>query len=331
MRGSLCKQCARLRALASHCGTARRLRAAGSDIVRFEVTSRRFCAAAASIALACGVQVTSARSQGQRPLLVSFAPATLHPGDVARVDVGGVNGRERITGSVLGQDLAFHYDERQQTWRALVGVDLDTKAGAYQLRIGRDAGAAVATRTLRVVPKQFRVRRLSVPGGFVDPPPEALAQIARDSASLTEAYARVTPRQWSGHFVLPVDGRPTSNFGTRSYYNGQRRSPHAGVDFVGEPGTPVRAANHGRVVVAASMYFTGNTIVIDYGDRLFSVFAHLSELRAKVGDTVEPATIVGLVGATGRVTGPHLHWSVRLNGARVDPLSLVAATADAER
>jgi murein DD-endopeptidase MepM/ murein hydrolase activator NlpD len=168
---------------------------------------------------------------------------------------------------------------------------------------------------------------LSVPGSFVDPPAEALEQITRDAEMLADAYARVSPRRWSGAFVLPVDGRPTSNFGTRSYYNGQRRSPHAGVDFVGEPGTPIRAANRGEVVVASPMYFTGNTIVVDYGDRLFSVFAHLSEIHAKVGDTVEAATIVGLVGATGRVTGPHLHWSVRLNGARVDPLSLVAATS----
>jgi murein DD-endopeptidase MepM/ murein hydrolase activator NlpD len=303
--------------------------AAGSDIVRFEVASRRLRALAVSIAV-CG-ELATARSQEQRPLLVSFAPSTLQPGDVARVDVGGASSDEQITASVLGQDLAFHYDEPRQTWRALIGIDLDTKPGAYRLRISRDAGATTATRTLRIAPKQFRVRRLRVPRGFVDPPPEALAQIARNSATLAEAYARVTPRLWSGAFLLPVDGRPTSNFGTRSYYNGQRRSPHAGVDFVGEPGTPVRAANHGRVAVAAPMYFTGNTIVIDYGDRLFSVFAHLSELRAKVGDTVEPATIVGLVGATGRVTGPHLHWSVRLNGARVDPLSLVAATANGER
>ena len=308
-----------------------RPRAAGSDIVRFDVTSRRFCAAAAAIAFACCVELASARSQGQRPLLVSFEPATPSPGDVARVDVSGVNGDERITGSVLGQELAFHFDEGQQKWRALVGIDLDTKPGAYRLRIGRAAGAAAVTQTLRIVPKEFRVRRLSVPGGFVDPPQEALEQIARDSAALAEAYARITSRQWSGPFVLPVDGRPTSNFGTRSYYNGQRRSPHAGVDFVGATGTPVRAANHGRVVVAAPMYFTGNTIVVDYGDRLFSVFAHLSELHVKAGDAVEPTTIVGLVGATGRVTGPHLHWSVRLNGARVDPLSLVAATANAER
>lgn len=295
------------------------------------MTSRHFCVAAASIALACCVELASARSQGQRPLLVSFAPLTLHPGDVARVDVGGANRDEMITGSVLGQELSFHYDEGQQKWRALVGIDLDTKPGTYRLRIGRNTGTPSDTQMLRIVPKEFRVRRLRVPGGFVDPPAEALEQIARDSAALAEAYARVTPRQWSGSFVLPVDGRPTSNFGTRSYYNGQKRSPHAGVDFVGQPGTPVRAANHGRVVVAAPMYFTGNTIVVDYGDRLFSVFAHLSELHAKAGDTVEPATIVGLVGATGRVTGPHLHWSVRLNGARVDPLSLVAATTDGEQ
>ncbi|MEO5742099.1 MAG: M23 family metallopeptidase [Vicinamibacterales bacterium] len=258
--------------------------------------------------------------------MVSISPSTLHPGDVARVDVGGLLGDERITGTVLEQELTFHYDERQQQWRALVGIDLDAKPGMYRMRIDRASGAAATTHTLSIVPKVFRVRRLRVSGGFVDPPAQMLDQIALDSAALAAAYARITPRQWSGPFVLPVDGSPTSNFGTRSYYNGQRRSPHAGVDFVGETGTPVRAANYGQVVVAAPMYFTGNTIVVDYGDRLFSVFAHLSELDAKVGDTVGPTTIVGLVGATGRVTGPHLHWSVRLNGARVDPLSLVAAS-----
>lgn len=261
---------------------------------------------------------------------MSIAPATLHPGDVARIDIAGVDGDAQLTGTVLGQDLAFHYDAQRQMWRALVGIDLDTKPGTYRIRIDRTGGGAPA-RTLRVVPKQFRVRRLRVPAGFVDPPAEAIEQIKGDAAVLAEAYARVSPKRWSGAFELPVDGKPTSNFGTRSYYNGQPRSPHAGVDFVGAVGTSIRAANHGEVVVASPMYFTGNTIVIDYGDRLLSVYAHLSEMHAKVGDTVEPSTIVGLVGATGRVTGPHLHWSVRLNGARVDPLSLVTATANGER
>lgn len=286
--------------------------------------------AAVAIPFAVCVNLASARSQGQRPFQVSFNPSTVGPGDVTIVQVSGLDGDAKVTGTVLAQELSFHYDEHRQAWRALVGVDLDTKPGAYRLGIQRDARTA-ATETLRVAPKQFRVRRLRVAAEFVEPPPQALEQIAHDSAALAAAYARVSPKKWMGSFVLPVDGKPTSNFGTRSYYNGEPRAPHAGVDFMGAPGTPVRAANHGEVVIASSMYFTGNTVVVDYGDRLVSVFAHLSELRAKSGDTVAPNTIVGLVGSTGRVTGPHLHWSVRLNGKRVDPLSLVAATVGAEQ
>jgi murein DD-endopeptidase MepM/ murein hydrolase activator NlpD len=297
------------------------------DIVGFDVISRRVFPAIA-IPLALCVNVISARSQGQRPLQVSYTPASVGPGDVAIVEVSGVGRDAKLTASVLAQDLLFHYEEDRQTWRALVGVDLDTKPGAYQLNIRNDARTA-APQTLRVAPKQFRVRRLRVPAEFVEPPPDALAQIGRDTAALAAAYARVSPKKWNGSFVLPVEGKPTSNFGTRSYYNGEPRAPHAGVDFMGAPGTPVRAANHGEVVIASPMYFTGNTVVVDYGERLVSVFAHLSELRTKAGDTVGPDTIVGLVGSTGRVTGPHLHWSVRLNGKRVDPLSLVAATAGA--
>jgi murein DD-endopeptidase MepM/ murein hydrolase activator NlpD len=292
------------------------------------VIFRRFLAAGVLVFAVC-VGLAADRAQGHLPLQVSFAPSTPHPGDVVRVDVEGADTGDRITATVLGQDIGFHFDPQQRKHRALVGIDLDTKPDAYRLHIRRNGTPEAPASTLRVLPKAFAVRRLSVPGNFVEPPTDALAQIKRDSAMLAEAYARVSARKWTDAFILPVDGKPTSNFGTRSYYNGQRRSPHAGVDFVGKPGTPIRAANRGEIVVAAPMYFTGNTIVVDYGERLFSVFAHLSEIHVKTGDTVEPATVVGLVGATGRVTGPHLHWSVRLNGARVDPLSLVAATSGA--
>jgi murein DD-endopeptidase MepM/ murein hydrolase activator NlpD len=292
------------------------------------VISRRFLAAALLLLAVCA-ELAADRAQGQRPLVVSFVPSTLQPGDVARVDVDGASDSDRITATVLAQDIAFHFDPRQRKHHALLGIDLDTKPGAYHLRIHRNGMPETATSTLRILPKQFAVRRLSVPGSFVEPPPEALEQIKRDSAMLADAYGHKSARKWTDAFVLPVDGKPTSNFGTRSYYNGQRRAPHAGVDFVGRPGTPIRAANRGEIVVAAPMYFTGNTVVVDYGERLFSVFAHLSEIRVKTGEIVEPTTVVGLVGATGRVTGPHLHWSVRLNGARVDPLSLVAATSGA--
>jgi murein DD-endopeptidase MepM/ murein hydrolase activator NlpD len=223
---------------------------------------------------------------------------TAHPGDVIHI-----NGEATVLG---------------KTWKDLIGVDLATRPGTYPLS---------RLVTLRILPKQFPVRRLQVPADFVTPPPGAMAQIADDNRKTAAIWARMTPRRWRGAFLLPVDGQPTSNFGTRSYFNGVRRSPHAGVDFLSAAGTPIRAGNYGVVVMAQPLYFTGNTIIIDYGDGLYSLYAHLSEFTSREGDTVRPETVVGLVGATGRVTGPHLHWAVRFQNAHVDPISLIAASA----
>jgi murein DD-endopeptidase MepM/ murein hydrolase activator NlpD len=225
------------------------------------------------------------------------AVITAQPGDVVRVD---------------GEVTVF-----AKKWKDLIGIDLTTKPGAYRLSSGT---------MLRVLPKQFPVRRLTVAAAFVTPPADALAQIANDTRKTSAIWQRVTPRKWSGGFLLPVDDPSTSSFGTRSFFNGQPRSPHTGTDFLSPLGRPVRASNHGEVVLAEPLYFTGNTVIVDYGDGLYSLFAHLSELRAHQGDIVQPDTIVGLVGATGRVTGPHLHWGVKLQGANVDGLTLVAAT-----
>jgi murein DD-endopeptidase MepM/ murein hydrolase activator NlpD len=284
----------------------------------------RVSAACSAIALLFMPELLVAHSQGQRPLSVLLSAESIGPGDLFRIDVIA-DASERISATFLAETLMFGFDNQRGTWTALAGVDLETQPGSYVLEIARD-NSGVMTRTIHVVPKSFRIRRLRVPDGFVNPSADAVDQIARDVATLADTYARSTPPRWTGAFVLPVDGTPTSNFGVRSYYNGVRRAPHAGVDFVAEPGTPIRATNHGTVALAAPLYFTGNTIVIDHGARLFSIFAHLSEFHVKPGDVVMPETVVGLVGATGRATGPHLHWGVRLNGARVDPLSLIAIT-----
>ncbi len=130
-------------------------------------------------------------------------------------------------------------------------------------------------------------------------------------------------RLWASLFVRPVPDPANSAFGTRSVYNGEPRSPHSGADFLSPTGRPVKAPNAGRVRLAASLYFTGNTVIIDHGLGLFSLLAHLSEIDVKDGEEVTAGQIIGKVGATGRVTGPHLHWTVRDNNARVDPLSLL--------
>ena len=137
-------------------------------------------------------------------------------------------------------------------------------------------------------------------------------------------------RLWQGAFQAPVRARANSSFGTRSVFNGEARSPHSGADFRAKAGTPVAAPATGVVRIAEPLFFTGNTVVIDHGLGLYSLLAHLSKFNVKEGDLVRRAHIVGFVGATGRVTGPHLHWSVRLNGARVDPLSLIAVTKESK-
>jgi murein DD-endopeptidase MepM/ murein hydrolase activator NlpD len=285
--------------------------------------------AAAIVSSLLWMSASVANSQERRPLQVSLFPAAIRPGDVVRLEIRNADANEALSASVLGQTLNLEYDDARRRWLAWFGVDLETKPGEYSLHVNRADSAPAIMHTVRVTKRQFRVRRLKVSPRFVDPPPETLEQIARDSKMLADTYARMSPKHWTGAFVLPVDGKPSSNFGTRSFYNGEPRAPHAGVDFASGTGTPIRAANYGTVALAAPLYFTGNTIVIDHGARLFSVFAHLSELMATEGDQVQPQTIVGRVGSTGRVTGPHLHWSVRLNGARVDPLSLIAATSTA--
>ena len=186
----------------------------------------------------------------------------------------------------------------------------------------------MAEDTLTVTAKTFPTRRLTVDEKFVNPPQQVLARIQEESARVRAIFDTVTPRRyWSGSFSLPVPGPVISAFGKRSVYNGQPRSPHSGTDFQGATGTPIRAPNAGKVVLASALYYSGNTVILDHGLGLYSYFGHMSAFSVKEGDQVKPGEVLGKVGATGVVTGPHLHWSVRLAGTRVDPLSLIRVLA----
>ena len=158
----------------------------------------------------------------------------------------------------------------------------------------------------------------------MNPPPDVAGRIALEARELEQLWQRSPAEsRWSDGFVRPVPNPANSRFGARSIYNGQPRSQHGGADFLSPAGTPVQAPNAAQVVLARDLYFLGRTVVLDHGQGLFSILAHLSEIDVQPGESVEAGQIVGRVGATGRVTGPHLHWAVRLAGARVDPLSLV--------
>lgn len=218
---------------------------------------------------------------------------------------------------------AFRADD---LWKTILGVDLDTKPGAYRADfvLTRDHGEIEKREvTVNVVRKSFPTSQLNVAERFVKLSKADLNRAARESRETEAIYARVTTDLVpSEPFVVPIPGASGRNFGERRIFNGEPRAPHAGADLRANTGTPVHATNHGRVVLAKNLFFTGNTVILDHGSGIFSLYAHLSRMNVKRGDIVTNGEIVGLVGATGRVTAPHLHWGMRVQGARVDPFSL---------
>ena len=259
-------------------------------------------------------------------IVVTARPAAARPGDIVVLTM------RTPAPSPLPRVHAFNrqllpFALNATRSRVLVGIDLDTAPGTYTVEIesGEPPADERATYRIRVRPRKFRTRTLTVDEAFVNPPASVMERIARETAELNALWAAPNPvKLWEGPFLRPVKDPANSAFGTRSVLNGQPRSPHSGADFSSDAGTPIKAPNAGRVVLAGDRYFTGNTVMIDHGLGLFSLFAHLSETAVREGDLVAAGEVVGKVGATGRVTGPHLHWSVRLNGARVDPLSLLS-------
>jgi murein DD-endopeptidase MepM/ murein hydrolase activator NlpD len=259
----------------------------------------------------------------QEPAMrVSLEARAQQPGEVVVVSIADAAAPIRVR--AFDRDVPVYRADAGQ-WRAIVGIDLDVKPGTYTIAVDAGSPPRHVDQALVVAKRVFRTRRLTVDEAFVTPPPSEQERIAAD-AKLLERVWNTPAREplWTTPFVGPVPQPANSAFGTRSVFNGKPRNAHGGADFLSPSGTPVHAPNAGRVAVARNLYFSGNTVVIDHGAGLFSMLAHFSAIDVAEGDRVEPGQVVGRVGATGRVTGPHLHWAVRANGARVDPLSLLA-------
>jgi murein DD-endopeptidase MepM/ murein hydrolase activator NlpD len=205
---------------------------------------------------------------------------------------------------------------------ALLGIDAEAKPGKRPLAVRWQGGETNAW--IQIKAKKFPTERLTVEPKYVEPPAEVVGRILAEKDRLDQLWRQAgSERLWHQPFVRPIDGVPNSAFGLQRILNGERRSPHGGVDFPAQAGLPVHAANAGRIALAEELYFTGNTVVIDHGLGLYTVYAHLSEIDVRVGDLVPEGRVIGRVGATGRATGPHLHWGARLLEARVDPMQLL--------
>jgi murein DD-endopeptidase MepM/ murein hydrolase activator NlpD len=274
-------------------------------------------------------QAPAKSPDGAAPTLdVALTARALAPGEVVRVDVSAPMQLKSVQVTAFDRTAACTL-MANGAWRTILGVDLDVAPGAHTMTVdavSTDDVRLSRAETLTIAEKEFPTRQLRVNPRFVTPPRAVQARIVREAARLQAIFDGVSPAvPWSRPFGLPIDGALVSGFGVRSVFNGEPRAPHSGADFASPSGTPVHSPGAGIVALSSSLYFTGGTIVIDHGQGLYSLFAHLSQRQVREHAAVDKGQVIGRVGKTGRVTGPHLHWTVRLAGARVDPLSLVFA------
>jgi hypothetical protein len=268
---------------------------------------------------------TPAPAVTEGPVRVTVAPPSPQPGDVVLLQISG--GPPDVRADWDGRPLALFPTAHGVA--ALIGIDLDVRPGHIGWRVTRPSvaknGGALATGAVTVRARTFPTQPLTLPKGMVDLDAPTLARVETEREELKAALAAgAAERLWRGPFRIPVDGgQPTGGFGLRRILNGQPRSPHTGYDWAAPAGTPVLAANTGRAALVAEYFFAGRNVVLDHGLGLFTLYYHLTEARVAPGESVSAGQVIGTVGATGRVTGPHLHFAVLLNGARVDPEALL--------
>lgn len=245
------------------------------------------------------------------PLLAADPAPAVPPGGVVRW--AGAD----LVGCRLGE----------RSWTPLDGacwyaVDLGASG---ELELERRSRRGVETRAVRVADYPYPTQELQVEEKFVAPSAEELARIEREQRAIDAVLALATRRRFELPLAPPLAALPAaSRFGARRVFNGQARNPHSGADFAAKPGDPVYAAADGVVALAGEQFFAGNAVFVDHGDGLISMSFHLSEILVRAGDPVKRGQLLGRVGATGRVTGPHLHFGLRWHGARVDPGALLA-------
>ena len=257
---------------------------------------------------------------GGCPAELSVTPDEVIPGGIARVTLSGAC--EHAEGDINGQALRFFRDGPEGRVVSLIGIDLDEPQGERVVAVRCNGWAGRAG--LRVRRHEFPKEELTVADQYVRPSPAEQARAAKEASRLDRLWVAASPeRLWRGEFQRPAEGPLGTAFGLRRIFNGQPRSPHSGIDIRARRGTPVVAANTGCVVLRDDLFFSGNTVVLDHGLGLYTVYLHLSDYRVSEDEVVEKGQVIGLVGATGRVTGPHLHFSARLGGARVDPWQLI--------
>ncbi|MFN3476787.1 MAG: M23 family metallopeptidase [Candidatus Methylomirabilales bacterium] len=266
--------------------------------------------------------------QSREPRLVVYWPSKrVKQGHVLLVEVTGVKKPLAVEGQFNGQRFSF-FPLGRGRYGALVGIDMEAEPGRHRWRVmavEEDGRRLAAEGWLQVVAGRFPVQHLTLPPEMVELDEATQLRVEEEAAQLQAVFNVVSPKPlWQGRFHQPLQSRKDlSGFGARRIINGEERGRHTGTDFKAPLGEPVLAANRGQVALVAEHFFAGKAVVLDHGLGLYTMYFHLQDTTVLEGELVEKGQPLGHVGATGRATGPHLHFGARLNGSRVNPLALL--------
>lgn len=248
---------------------------------------------------------------------IILEPNTPGPGDIMTVTVKGADA------PVEGKfgDKKIYFNPSKDSFKAVLGIDLFTEPGTYNLDIS--INGTILSRAVTVIKKAYPVQKLTLPKEMVELSPENEARVEREQLKMAAIWPNETGRVWDGDFINPREGEIVTKFGVRRVINKIPKSPHSGVDVEAEEGEEVHAPNNGVAVLIDEQFYSGKSLILDHGQGIYTMFFHLSKILVTPGQQVKRGDVIALVGSTGRSTGAHLHWGVRMQGARVDPLELI--------
>jgi len=256
-----------------------------------------------------------------------ISSTTLSQGESALLTVAAPDRNVHVTATWKGRHLPFYYETATGSLHAVVGIDLDEPPGKKTIPLCLEkpfTAEKKQTIAFTVHKKVFPVQRLTLPESQVTLSKKDLERHRRERASVVKAMSTTSAEKlWLQPFVIPVSGRVSTPFGVKRILNNKPRNSHTGVDLSAPRGTPVIASSDGIVMLTGDHFFSGKTVFIDHGVGIISMYFHLSEIHVAPGDAVRGGQKIGLVGSTGRSTGPHLHWGIRINNQRTDPFSLL--------
>jgi len=272
--------------------------------------------------------LTAAARLQAAPLNASIHPVNPVQGEAALVTVRPCLPVVSLTGIVDDQKLIFYPNGDNSTFNAILGVDLDTLPGMKTITLTAATKAhtpVTESITFTVCKKEFQIQRLTLPKGQVSLSKKSLARHYGEKKRVTSVICgTINEKLWDGGFALPCSAPVSTPFGVRRIMNNEPRNPHSGVDLKADAGTPVLSSNAGRVVLTGDFFFSGNSVFVDHGAGVVTMYFHLSSIDVTEGQRVHKGQCLGRVGSTGRSTGAHLHWGARINNQRIDPFSLIA-------